>query len=40
MGVGARVVPPAAAANGAGVDNRFQSPGAPRSYFGGVRISF
>jgi iron complex outermembrane receptor protein len=39
-GVGAPGVPPGAAANGPGVDNRFQSPGAPRSYFGGVRISF
>jgi iron complex outermembrane receptor protein len=39
-GVGAPGVPPNAAANGPGVDNRFQSPGMPRSYFGGVRISF
>ncbi len=39
-GVGAPGVPPNAAANGPGVDNRFQSPGTPRSYFGGVRITF
>ncbi len=39
-GVGAPGVPPNAAANGPGVDNRFQSPSAPRSYFGGVRIAF
>jgi iron complex outermembrane receptor protein len=39
-GVGAPGVPPNAASNGPGVDNRFQSPGAPRSYFGGVRITF
>jgi len=26
--------------NAPGVDNRFQSPGLPRSHFGGVRISF
>jgi len=39
-GVGAPGVPPDGQSNGPGVDNRFQSPGAPRSYFGGVRISF
>ena len=39
-GVGAPGVPPGATANGPGVDNRFQSPGMPRSFFGGVRISF
>ena len=39
-GVGAPGVPPNAQSNGPGVDNRFQSPGMPRSYFGGVRISF
>jgi len=39
-GVGAPGVPPGAVSNGPGVDNRFQSPGAPRSYFGGVRMSF
>jgi len=39
-GVGAPGVPPNADSNAPGVDNRFQSPGMPRSYFGGVRISF
>ena len=39
-GVGAPGVPPDAVANGAGVDNRFQSPGMPRAYFGGVKIRF
>jgi outer membrane receptor protein involved in Fe transport len=39
-GVGAPGVPPDALANGPGVDNRFQSPGMPRAYFGGVKISF
>jgi iron complex outermembrane receptor protein len=39
-GVGAPGVPPNAGSNASGVDNRFQSPGMPRSYFGGVRISF
>lgn len=37
-GVGAPGVPPDADSNDPGVDNRFQSPGAPRSFFGGVRI--
>jgi iron complex outermembrane receptor protein len=39
-GVGAPGVPANADSNAPGVDNRFQSPGMPRSYFGGVRISF
>ena len=39
-GVGARGVPPGAATNGPGVDNRFLSPAAPFEAFGGVRISF
>ena len=39
-GVGAPGVPPGADSNGPGVDNRFQSPGMPRAYFGGVKIKF
>jgi iron complex outermembrane recepter protein len=39
-GVGAPGVPPNVDSNDPGVDNRFQSPAMPRSYFGGVRISF
>jgi iron complex outermembrane recepter protein len=39
-GVGAPGVPADADSNGPGVDNRFQSPAAPRSVFGGVRVSF
>jgi iron complex outermembrane receptor protein len=39
-GVGAPGVPPSANSNDPGVDNRFQSPGMPRSCFGGVRFSF
>jgi len=39
-GVGAPGVPPDADSNGPGVDNRFQSPGMPRAYFGGVKIRF
>jgi iron complex outermembrane recepter protein len=39
-GVGAPGVPPNAPANGPGVDNRFQSPGMPRSFFGGARFAF
>ena len=39
-GVGAPGVPADAVSNGSGVDNRFQSPGMPRSFYGGVRISF
>jgi len=38
--VGAPGVPPEADSNDPGVDNRFQSPGAPRSFFGGVRYQF
>jgi iron complex outermembrane receptor protein len=39
-GVGAPGLPPNAAANDPGVDNRFQSPGMPRAIFGGVKIRF
>ena len=39
-GVGAPGVPADAASNDPSVDNRFQSPAAPRSVFGGVRITF
>jgi iron complex outermembrane recepter protein len=39
-GVGAPGVPPNADSNDPGVDNRFQSPGMPRAYFGGVKIRF
>jgi iron complex outermembrane receptor protein len=39
-GVGAPGVPPDAGSNDPGVDNRFQSPGMPRAYFGGVKIRF
>jgi iron complex outermembrane recepter protein len=39
-GVGAPGIPPDADSNAPGVDNRFQSPGMPRAYFGGVRVSF
>ena len=39
-GVGAPGVPADAVSNGPGVDNRFQSPGMPRAYFGGVKIKF
>jgi len=39
-GVGAPGVPPNADSNDPGVDNRFQSPGMPRAFFGGVRLSF
>jgi iron complex outermembrane receptor protein len=39
-GVNAPGVPVGAESNGPGVDNRFQSPGMPRAYFGGVRFSF
>lgn len=39
-GVGAPGVPPNADSNDPGVNNRFESPGMPRSYFGGARVSF
>jgi iron complex outermembrane receptor protein len=39
-GIGAPGIPPGTAANDAGVDNRFQSPAAPRSVFAGVRVTF
>jgi len=37
-GVGAPGIPPGSVTNGAGVDNRFQSPAAPFSAFIGIRI--
>jgi iron complex outermembrane receptor protein len=39
-GVGAPGIPPDAVTNGPGVDNRFESPAAPISAFGGVRVRF
>lgn len=39
-GVGAPGIPPGAASNAPGVDNRFQSPASPRAVFGGIRFSF
>jgi iron complex outermembrane receptor protein len=39
-GIGAPGIPPDANSNDPNVDNRFQSPGAPRSVFGGVRVRF
>jgi iron complex outermembrane recepter protein len=39
-GVNAPGVPPGANSNDPGVDNRFQSPGMPRAYFGGVKFTF
>jgi iron complex outermembrane recepter protein len=39
-GIGAPGVPTNAGSNDPGVDNRFQSPGMPRAYFGGVKIRF
>jgi iron complex outermembrane receptor protein len=39
-GIGAPGIPADAVTNGPGVDNRFESPGAPISGFGGVRIRF
>jgi iron complex outermembrane receptor protein len=39
-GADAPGVPPNADSNGPGVDNRFQSPGMPRAYFGGIKIRF
>ncbi|HME38081.1 MAG TPA: TonB-dependent receptor [Steroidobacteraceae bacterium] len=39
-GVGAPGIPANANSNDPRVDNRFQSPAMPRSYFGGIRISF
>jgi iron complex outermembrane recepter protein len=39
-GVNAPGVPVGADSNDPSVDNRFQSPGMPRAYFGGVRVSF
>jgi iron complex outermembrane recepter protein len=39
-GVGAPGIPGDADSNDPRVDNRFQSPGAPRSVFGGVRMRF
>jgi iron complex outermembrane receptor protein len=39
-GIGAPGIPPGAVTNGPGVDNRFESPSAPISAFGGVRVEF
>jgi iron complex outermembrane receptor protein len=39
-GVGAPGIPPTGVSNGAGVDNRFQSPAAPFAAFAGARITF
>jgi iron complex outermembrane receptor protein len=39
-GLGAPGIPAGAQANDPRVDNRFQSPAMPRSYFGGLRFSF
>jgi iron complex outermembrane receptor protein len=39
-GVGAPGIPIKGATNGPGIDNRFESPGAPISAFGGVRVKF
>jgi iron complex outermembrane receptor protein len=39
-GVNAPGIPAATGSNDPGVDNRFQNPGAPRSVFGGVRLTF
>jgi len=39
-GVGAPGIPADAGPNDPRVDNRFQSPAAPRAVFGGVRITF
>lgn len=39
-GIGAPGIPTGAGSNDPRVDNRFQSPGAPRSVFGGIRITF
>ncbi len=39
-GVGAPGIPADALTNGPGVDNRFESPGAPFEIFGGIRIRF
>jgi iron complex outermembrane receptor protein len=39
-GAGAPGIPADADSNDPGVDNRFQSPGAPRSVFAGIRIAF
>ena len=39
-GVNAPGVPAGADSNDPGVDNRFQSPGMPRAWFGGIRFTF
>jgi iron complex outermembrane recepter protein len=39
-GIGAPGIPPEAASNDPGVDNRFQSPAEPRSVFAGIRMTF
>lgn len=39
-GVNAPGIPATAGSNGTGIDNRFQNPAAPRSMFGGIRLTF
>ena len=39
-GIGAPGIPAGATTNGPGVDNRFQSPGAPIAAFAGIRAEF
>jgi iron complex outermembrane receptor protein len=39
-GVNAPGIPATAGSNDPGVDNRFQNPAAPRSVFGGIRLTF
>lgn len=39
-GVAAQGIPAGAESNDPGVDNRFQRPGMPRAFFGGLKISF
>jgi hypothetical protein len=37
-GINGPGIPPDGVTNGPGVDNRFQSPGAPIQVFGGIRL--
>jgi iron complex outermembrane receptor protein len=39
-GLGVPGIPANSVPNGPGIDNRFQSPAAPRAFFGGIRLSF
>jgi hypothetical protein len=39
-GIGVPGIPAGATTNGPGVDNRFVSPAAPLSVYGGIRIKF